>query len=446
MTLAALSNCWRTPDSKPSLIGHTIRNRYFVESRIGGGTFGTVYKVVDLDSSHRADGYVCRAMKVIDVADPNPPRIPSPDYVNRRLNQAVREIHYHQLVSAHPNIVTLHEHFFIANREEMFLILDYCAGGDLKSYIVQGRNPFAGDDRRMREIILQICGAVDFIHSKGVFHKDLKPHNILISRDGRKAFLCDFGLAESDTHTDTGRGGSMAYMSPGAEFHFMNSACPLTRVAELLDKRGFYCPRRADTWALGISILNMIGLWPWDGATIRSRQFRNFMLGDSHLLRTRPISPEATNLIRDILRFHPELRLSVPEIAARVLQLHSFFDNPCIESTAAELWEMSSTHRHMLTRRDPIARRRGQLEYLRGLDETSAFNDLSGRLPLPPPLPRIHVSDFPQNPPRANRPHCTPILGIPQPVTIPPPPGLPSVSNKRWHMDKLKLAGSWYYP
>ena len=223
MTFAVPSNRLSASHSKPSLIGHTVRNRYFVESRIGRGTFGTVYKVIDLELSRRADGHICRAMKVIDVADPSPPRILPPDYVNRQLNQAVREVHYHQLLSSHPNIVTLHDHFFMVNREEMFLILDYCAGGDLKAYIVEGRNPFAGDDRRMREIILQICDAVDFMHSRGVFHKDLKPQNILISRDRQKVFLCDFGLA-SDLCTNTRGGGSTSYMGPGEEPHFTNGA------------------------------------------------------------------------------------------------------------------------------------------------------------------------------------------------------------------------------
>jgi len=216
MTVAARSNLLDTSDSRPSLIGQKVCDRYLVQRRIGAGTFGTVYKVVDLELSDLVDGYVCRAMKVIDVADPNPPRIPPPGYVNYRLYQATREVYYHQLVSSHPNIVTLHESFIMANREEMFLILDYCAGGDLKTCINEKHNPLVGDDRRMREIILQICGAVDFIHSKGVVHKDLKPQNILISRNGRKAFLCDFGLS-TDTQTSTYGGGTKPYMSPGKE-------------------------------------------------------------------------------------------------------------------------------------------------------------------------------------------------------------------------------------
>lgn len=212
---------------KPSLIGQTVRGRYFVESHHGSGSFGKVYKVVDLESSSQVDGCIRRAMKVIDVADPDQPRIPPPDYVNHQLNRAVREIYYHKRVSSHPNIVTLHEWFLVANRQEMFLIMDYCAGGDLRTYITKGRNPFAGDDRRMKKFILQICDALDFIHSKGVFHKDLKPQNILVSRDGWKVFLCDFGLA-ADMQTDFRGGGTAPYMSPGDKFRFSCDAHLLT--------------------------------------------------------------------------------------------------------------------------------------------------------------------------------------------------------------------------
>ena len=159
------------------------------------------------------------------------------------------------------------------------------------------------------------------------------------------------------------------------------------------------------------------------------------MLADGHLLRGRQISPEANNL----LHFYPELR--VPEISACILQLHSIFDNPRVKSMAAELWGMASAYQRMLTGLDPIAWRRKQLEYFRGLDEASAFNDLSGQLPLPSPPPRSHISDFPQNPPRENRLYCAPILGIPAPVMM-IPPELTDVQNKWWCMDDLQLWGA----
>jgi hypothetical protein len=171
------------------------------------------------------------------------------------------------------------------------------------------------------------------------------------------------------------------------------------------------------------------------------------MLGDDHLLRAMPISSEANKLIRDILRFHPELRLSVPEISVRVLQLRSFFDSPRIKSTSAGLRKMMFIHQRMLARSDPVARRRKELEYLRVLDETSAFNDLSGRLPLPPPPPKIRVTNpLGNHLPRANRPYCAPIQGIPVSEMKPSHEELTRVRNKWWYMDNLKLAGGWYYP
>jgi hypothetical protein len=194
----------------------------------------------------------------------------------------------------------------------------------------------------------------------------------------------------------------------------------------------------------------MLGVWPWDEATIISRDFLKFMLVDDHLRRARPISLEANNLIRDILRFHPELRLSVPEISARVLQLRSFFDDPWVTSTAAELQEMEYTYRGMLVRSDPIARRRKRLEGLRGLHKTNAFNDLSGRLLLPQSLPRIHVSNSPDNPPprppRTYRPYCAPVPDVPPPVTTCTPEEPTRRRSKWWRLDNVKLTSGWYYP
>ena len=165
----------------------------------------------------------------------------------------------------------------------------------------------------------------------------------------------------------------------------------------------------------------MLGLSPWDNASVRSRRFRNFMLIDDYLLRALPISPQANVLIRDILRFHPEFRLSIPEISSRFLLLRSFFGHPRTMSTKAELREMESTYQYMLVRPDPIAQRRKVLENLRCMDRTSAFNDLSGRLPSPqPPLRRIYVCCSPQHPLEGVVPYCTSISGIPSPVTTCP--------------------------
>ncbi|KAF9785789.1 kinase-like domain-containing protein [Thelephora terrestris] len=387
---------------KSSLIGQAVQGRYHVESLICKGTFGDLYKVVDIESFSLVGKRIRRAMKVIDVRAK--PRISPRNYTNHQLAQARREIDYHLLVSSHPNIVTLHEWFHDSSREEMVLILDYCAGGDLQTYITKDSgNPFAEDDRQMKQIILQICDAVDFIHSKGVFHKDIKPQNILISPDGWKVFLCDFGLA-TDMRTDCRGEGTKSYMSP-----------------ELLQEQGFYCPQRADVWALGVTILDMLGICLWNSATIHSIGFLKFMLVDDYLVcaLSRSISAKANDLIRDILRFHPELRLSIPEISARVLQLPSFFEHQRASFSAAELQELASLYQCTLTRIDPIARRRRELEDFRRMVKNLAFNDLTGRTPYPPICtpgdPHSNSSQHHYGVPRL---HCGPISGFPAQVEI----------------------------
>lgn len=168
-------------------------------------------------------------------------------------------------------------------------------------------------------------------------------------------------------------------------------------------------------------MLNILGLSPWDDASVHSRRFRNFMLIDNYLLRSRTISQEANDLIRDTLRFHPQLRLSIPEISFRVLHIRSFFSNPRTRSSKLELRKMESTCKHMLVRLDLIAQRRKELEYTRRMDKTSVFNDLNGRLPFQKPpfsLRRICVCNSPQDPHGGVRPYCAPISGIPPPATI----------------------------
>lgn len=184
----------------------------------------------------------------------------------------------------------------------------------------------------------------------------------------------------------------------------------------------------------------MLGISPWRGATAGSKRFRNFMLVDDHLLQARPISPEANDLIRDILRFDPELRLSVPEISTRALQIRSFFDSPRTKLTPEEVLEMKCTHQRMLERLDPIARRRKDLEHFMGMDEILPFDNHDQR--LPPQLQRTaHVFRSPQQLlPGAVRPHCARISGIPPPVTIRPKEPV-ARERKWWHVDSLKLVG-----
>lgn len=111
----------------------------------------------------------------------------------------------------HPYIITVYEADEVDGK--YFMALEYVEGSELRSLIPEGGFEF----EQAREYLLPILQAVHFAHGKGVIHRDIKPDNILVKKDGTPK-LSDFGLARShdfSTVTATGTAmGTPAYMSP----------------------------------------------------------------------------------------------------------------------------------------------------------------------------------------------------------------------------------------
>ncbi|EMD30889.1 hypothetical protein CERSUDRAFT_145764, partial [Gelatoporia subvermispora B] len=162
-----------------------------------------------------------------------------------------REARLHAAVSAHPNVVTAHGAW--EDAEYVYILLDYCSGGDLYDYIDEGE--FRGDDARVKSVFVQIVDAVMACHERGVFHRDIKPENIMCSADGNEVYLADFGLATDKERSLRHGAGSAMYMSPeciGEEFEFAP-----------------YSTRTSDVWALGVILVQLVaGTAPWKTARI----------------------------------------------------------------------------------------------------------------------------------------------------------------------------------
>lgn len=123
-----------------------------------------------------------------------------------------REIALHQMLSDHPNILTLEK--VIHTPECIYMILEYSREGDLFNAITEA-NCYAGNDHAIRRVFLQIIDAVMYCHHYGVYHRDLKPENILVFEGGTRVKLADFGLATTDEDSVDFGCGSTFYFSPG---------------------------------------------------------------------------------------------------------------------------------------------------------------------------------------------------------------------------------------
>lgn len=178
------------------LIGNQI-HQYRVDALLGRGGMARVYRGWDT----RLKRYV--ALKVVD----SPFRTDT-DAVNRfhREAQTIANL-------KHPNIIGIH-HFGEAD-DVLYMAMPFVEGADLGQVLAQYRkNKERIAARDALRIIREVCSALDYAHQQGVIHRDVKPSNILLDKDGR-AILSDFGLV---LLTETGtRGeifGSPHYIAP----------------------------------------------------------------------------------------------------------------------------------------------------------------------------------------------------------------------------------------
>ena len=162
--------------SRDDLIGRQL-GEYRLQALLAQGGMARVYRAVDV----RLKRYV--VVKVID-----PPFHNDPDYMMRfeREAQAIARLD-------HPNIVRLYR--FDEQDDWLYMAMQHVEGADLGTVLAgyrADRDFIEPDDAR--RIIGEVCSALDYAHHKGVIHRDVKPANILLDRQGR-AFLTDFGLA-----------------------------------------------------------------------------------------------------------------------------------------------------------------------------------------------------------------------------------------------------------
>lgn len=181
---------------KDPLIGQQLGD-YLVQEMLGQGGMARVYRAVDPNLNRVA------AIKVIDpgVAD-------DPEYTRRfkREAQAVAKLN-------HPNIVSIFQFGTAAGM--YYMAMAFIDGVDVEWLL----NDYRRENRMMSydsllKIVGQISSALDYAHKQGVIHRDVKPGNIMVTKQGR-AYLTDFGLVRDVAIPTLGEiFGSPKYISP----------------------------------------------------------------------------------------------------------------------------------------------------------------------------------------------------------------------------------------
>ncbi|MFN7134201.1 MAG: serine/threonine-protein kinase, partial [Myxococcales bacterium] len=168
--------------------------RYAVESELGRGGMGVVYRALDANLGRQV------ALKVLEGAAGANPKLR--EYFLREARAIA------QLV--HPNIVTLFDAGLEGNSP--YLVMELVDGEDLRTRLAR---PIT-----LHELLTLLCGiarALEYAHGRRIVHRDVKPENILVSRDGTGK-LMDFGVAYLGNERRDGRHatiiGTPAYMAP----------------------------------------------------------------------------------------------------------------------------------------------------------------------------------------------------------------------------------------
>jgi len=173
----------------------TFGRRYRAVEKIGSGGMADVYKAVD--------GVLGRtvAVKVLHARYAS-----EPTFVARFRQEAQAAANL-----SHPNIVNMYD--WGREGETYYIVMEYVHGTDLKS-LVQNRGPV--DPVKAAEYGAQVCAALSVAHGYDIIHRDIKPHNIVLTPDGTVKVM-DFGIARAGNTTMTQTGsvlGTAQYISP----------------------------------------------------------------------------------------------------------------------------------------------------------------------------------------------------------------------------------------
>ncbi len=267
-----------------SLIGCTLGGRYRILERVGGGGMGHVYKA----RCQLLDRTV--AVKVL-----NPALAEDQEFLRRFRREARAAASL-----SHPNVVSVYD---VGQQGDIhYLVMEFLEGEDLKRYIKRGRPSV----REALMIARQIAQALAHAHQQGLIHRDIKPHNILLTAYGTVK-VTDFGIARAAV--------------PGATLTYEGTIIGSVHYISPEQARGEPAGPRSDLYSLGVVLYEMLtGKVPFHGTTALGVAMQHLRARPRAPRELDPSIPAAVNaLVLKALEKDPDRRFQTAEEMVRAI-------------------------------------------------------------------------------------------------------------------------------
>lgn len=197
----------------------------------------------------------------------------------------------------HENIVKFYDAREL-DEGTIYLFMQHIKGQNLDKYMDQFEEGL--DEKKVKTLFSQLVNAICFIHSQGIFHRDLKLENLLLDEESEKIYLIDFGYCGLSSN------GSSIFNEPVGS--------PLYLCPEKI-KNVPYCGQSSDVWSLGVCLFKLLNgfypFYPYD--TMGNEELSDLILNSEPYYNS-STSKLANDLIFKMLEKNPHNRITIPQI------------------------------------------------------------------------------------------------------------------------------------
>jgi serine/threonine-protein kinase 11 len=259
-----------------------VGNKYLKGELLGEGSYSKVKEMLDVNTLCR------RAVKIMKQRRLR--RIPNGEANVQREIKILKRL-------SHRNVISLIETFEDPQKMKLYMVLEYCVGGlqEMLDKAPANRFPFWQAHR----YFVQLTDGLEYLHSRGVIHKDIKPGNLLLTTS-ETVKITDFGVAEELSQFERSDRCSTCQGSPAFQ------------PPEIASGQDSWSGFKADIWATGVTLFHFTtGKFPFEGENVY-KLFAAISAGQ--FMMPSDLPPLLQDLLKGMLMKEAEERLSIPEI------------------------------------------------------------------------------------------------------------------------------------